>query len=132
MPTNKLNIFFMLFILAGILATTTAWTHAASAPRQTIVDPAAPKKSAYPKIVIYSVSWCPHCRELKEYLTARNIPFINKDVELDSAAMDELTEKYKSKGVPLIIIGNDQELLRGFTPELFENAVARARSGNKP
>jgi glutaredoxin-like YruB-family protein len=125
------NSIIMLFILAVILAIPVR-THAATAPQQTILNPAAPRKSDYPKIVIYTVSWCPHCRELKEYLTSRNIPFVNRDVELEPAAMDELTQKYKTFGVPLIIIGNDQEVVRGFTVELFENAVEKVRSGKKP
>lgn len=96
---------------------------------QTILNPAAPKKSPYPKIVIYTVSWCPHCRELKEYLTSRNIPFINRDVELEPAAMDELVQKYKTYGVPVVIIGKDQEIMKGFTAEQFETTVAKVRAG---
>ena len=106
--------------------------HAAAPASQTILNPAQPKKSAYPKIVIFTVSWCPHCRELKEYLTSRNIPFINRDVELDPAAMDQLVQKYSTYGVPVVILGNDQEILKGFTPAEFEKAVAKVRSSSKP
>ena len=81
------------------------------------------KKISYPKIVLYSVSWCPHCKAAKEYLTSRDIPFINKDVELDEKAMEELTEVYKSQGVPVIVIGDNAKVVRGFTPEMFEKAV---------
>jgi glutaredoxin-like YruB-family protein len=88
-------------------------------------------QSSYPKIVLYSVSWCPHCRAAKEYFTKKNIPFINKDVQIDSNAMDEVTGKYKSDGVPVIVIGNDQEILKGFSIEKFNDAVARVKSGKK-
>lgn len=101
---------------------------AADPPPQTILKPATPRKSVYPKIVIYTVAWCPHCRELKEYLTSRNIPFIARDVELEPAAMDELVQKYKTYGVPVVVIGNDQEVIKGFTGELFEKALARVRA----
>jgi glutaredoxin 3 len=103
---------------------------AAGSPAQTILNPAVPRKSQYPRVVIYTVSWCPHCRELKEYLTSRNIPFINRDVELEPAAMEELVQKYSTYGVPVIVIGNDQEIVKGFTGELFEAAVARVRKGS--
>src|SRR6185369_3463072 len=73
---------------------------AAGSPSQTILNPATTRKSEYPRIVIYTVSWCPHCRELKEYLTSRNISFINRDVELEPAAMEELVRKYGTYGVP--------------------------------
>jgi len=103
---------------------------AAGSPAQTILNPAAPKKSRYPRVVIYTVSWCPHCRELKEYLTSRNIPFINRDVELEPASMEDLVQKYGTYGVPVIVIGNDQEIVKGFSGELFEAAVARVHSGS--
>jgi glutaredoxin 3 len=77
----------------------------------------------YPRIVLYSVSWCPHCREAKEYLTSNNIPFINKDVELDDSAKNELMDKYKSGGVPLIVIGNDEKVIKGFNREKFEKIL---------
>lgn len=113
-----------LFLAAPYLA------DAAAPPAQTILNPAAPEKLLYPKIVIYTVAWCPHCRELKEYLTSRNIPFINRDVELEPAAMDELVQKYKTYGVPVVIIGNDQEVMKGFTAEQFEITMARVRAGS--
>jgi glutaredoxin-like YruB-family protein len=91
---------------------------------QSAVKPASAVQLKYPKIVLYSVSWCPHCKDAKEYFTKNNIPFINKDVELDEAAMDELTKKYKSQGVPVIVIGNDgSTVLKGFDPVKFENAM---------
>ena len=130
MSAAKISILSVLFILAASMSIFTLSAIASAAP-QTILNPAAPKKSAYPRIVIYTVSWCPHCRELKEYLTSRNIPFINRDVELEPAAMEELTQKYNTFGVPVVIIGKDQEILKGFTGELFESAVARVRSGSK-
>jgi glutaredoxin-like YruB-family protein len=101
-----------------------------SGSSQTILNPAAVKKSPYPKIVIYTVAWCPHCRELKEYLTSRNIPFINRDVELDATAMQDLENKYNSRGVPVVVIGNNQEVLKGFTAEEFEALVQKVRSGS--
>ncbi|MDO9068492.1 MAG: glutaredoxin domain-containing protein [Deltaproteobacteria bacterium] len=131
MPSTKPNTIIMLIILVIILATT-GGSYAAESLPQTILDPAVAKKSDYPKIVIYTVSWCPHCKGLKEYLTAHNIPFINRDVELEPAAMEELTGKYKTFGVPLIIIGNEQELLKGFAADQFEKTVEKVRSGNKP
>jgi len=77
----------------------------------------------YPRIVLYSVSWCPHCKEAKDYLTSHNIPFINKDVELDDDFKKELIEKYKTGGVPLIVFGKDEKLMKGFNRERFEKIL---------
>ncbi|HEY5523277.1 MAG TPA: glutaredoxin domain-containing protein [Desulfuromonadaceae bacterium] len=84
----------------------------------------------YPQIVLYSVAWCPHCREAKGYLTKNDIPFINRDVEVDAKAMEELTIKYNSTGVPVIVFGkgDDEVIMKGFTPELFQETLKKARS----
>lgn len=97
-------------------------------------SPLNPAKAAaakkYPQIVLYSVAWCPHCRETKEYLTKNDIPFINRDVEIDAQAMEDLTLKYNSTGVPVIVFGKgaDEIIMRGFTPELFQETLQKARS----
>jgi len=97
---------------------------------QNALDPAkvAAAKN-YPQIVLYSVAWCPRCRETREYLTKNNIPFIDRDVEANTKAMEDLTIKYNSTGVPVIIIGkgNDEVIMKGFTPELFQESLQKAR-----
>jgi glutaredoxin-like YruB-family protein len=120
-----------MLLIPAIIFLTDVGTDAADPPSQTILNPAAPKQSSYPRIVIYTVSWCPHCRELKEYLTSRDIPFINRDVELEPEAMDDLVQKYKSYGVPVVVIGSEQEVVRGFNAEQFEKAIAKVRSGGR-
>ena len=90
---------------------------------QSPVNPQSVLIKKYPRIVLYSVSWCPHCKDAKEYLTSHNIPFINRDVEMDDAAMSDLMEKYKSRGVPVIILGNDEKIIKGFDRDKFEKAL---------
>jgi len=90
---------------------------------QSPVSPQAAPKLSYPRVVLFSTSWCPHCKAAKEYFTRNNIPFINRDVEIDSDAMELLTGKYKSQGVPVIVIGDDAVVLKGFDPDRFEKAV---------
>ena len=100
--------------------------------------PAADRKShgsskmEYPKIVIYSVSWCSHCQEAKEYLQSKNIRFENRDVETDSNAMEILNNKYQTSSVPVVVIGDDDKVLIGFTPDEFEKAVAEAMKRKQP
>jgi glutaredoxin 3 len=98
---------------------------------QSVLDPAkAAAAKQYPQIVLYSVAWCPHCREAKEYLTKNNIPFINRDVEVDAEAMQDLTIKYSSTGVPVIVFGkgSDEIIMKGFTPELFQEKLQKIRA----
>jgi glutaredoxin len=76
----------------------------------------------YPKVVIYTTPWCTSCTAAKEYFLKNNIPFVKKDIDANDRYLDEMTGKYKSRSVPLIVIGRDQKVLHGFIPELFQQA----------
>jgi glutaredoxin 3 len=120
----------ILVVLALSLITTLPCVAAEQAP-QSRLDPAkAQETRKYPVIVAFTVSWCPHCRAAKEYMTSNNIPFINRDVELDPKAMDLLTGKYHSQGVPVIVIGTGENeiVLKGFTPESFQESLKKAQT----
>lgn len=116
--------FLSMLILALLIGSTAAEVRGEE-PTQSPLQaaPAAPK--VYPRIVLFSTSWCPHCKRAKEYFTSNNIPFINRDVEVDGEAMQLLTEKYKSQAVPVIVIGDDVVILRGFNEQKFEEAVKK-------
>lgn len=121
----------ILAVLALLLALAPGGAAAAEQPPQSPLDAdRAQEAKKYPLIVIYTVSWCPHCRATKEYLTRNNIPFINRDVELDPQAKELLTGKYQSQGVPVIVIGTGENevVLKGFTPERFQESLKQAQS----
>jgi glutaredoxin 3 len=111
-------------VLTAVLMLSSGFALAQDLPQSPITPQAVPNLK-YPKIVLFSTSWCPHCKTAKEYFTSNNIPFINRDVELDSDAMDTLTKKYKSQGVPVIVIGDDAVVLKGFDQGRFEKAVEK-------
>ena len=115
---------FLKATLAVALVLSPVFAQAENLQQSPIVPQAAPHRK-YPKIVLYSTSWCPHCKAAKEYFTRNNIPFINRDVELDSDAMALVTGKYKSQGVPIVVIGDDGTVLRGFDEKRFEQAVEK-------
>lgn len=120
---------------AALLLTVAISFSASEPPRQSTLDPArAEAAKKYPQIVLYSVAWCPHCREAKEYFTKNGIPFINRDVEVDAKAMEELTGKYNSTGVPVIVFGSgkNEMVMKGFTPELFREYLQKAQIKNGP
>lgn len=122
----------MLRTVCTVLALTviTCFSAGAETPRQSTLNPAkAAAAKNYPQIVLYSVAWCPHCRDAKEYLTKNNIPFINRDVEVDARAMEDLTIKYNSTGVPVIIFGKGENeiIMKGFSPERFQEIMQKAR-----
>ena len=118
----------LLFLVAAVAP---AFAASGTDTLQSPLSSAPAGRQDYPKIVLYSVSWCPHCAEAKEYFTRNNIPFINRDVELDPDAMELLQNRYKSAGVPVIVLGNDDKVLKGFNKDVFEKAVRELREQQK-
>jgi glutaredoxin-like YruB-family protein len=112
--------FFSIFM---VISGTTCYAADASMPQQSIINPIETETLVHPVIVLYSTSWCSHCKRTKEYFKKNNIPFINRDVELDSEAMDTLLNKYDTDAVPVIVIGNDDIILKGFKQDEFEKAL---------
>jgi glutaredoxin 3 len=113
-------------VLAVTLVLSPCFAQAQNLQQSPLVPQAAPNRK-YPKIVLYSTSWCPHCKAAKEYFTRNNIPFINRDVEIDTDAMDLVTGKYKSQGVPIVVLGDDAVVLKGFDEKRFEKAVDKLK-----
>jgi glutaredoxin 3 len=77
----------------------------------------------YPKIDLYTQPGCKSCAAASEYLTSNNIPFTKKDISQNSDYLDELAIRYKTRAVPVIVIGNDEKVLRGYIQEAFQMAV---------
>ena len=73
------------------------------------------------QIKIYTLSWCPHCNALKEYLNNRKIAYENIDVEENEQAADEITEKTGQSGFPIIYI--DEEIIIGFNKDKIEELI---------
>ena len=53
-------------------------------------------------ITIYSTPTCGYCHVAKDFLNARNIPFVEKNVATDLEARREMVEKSQQMGVPVI------------------------------
>ncbi|MDZ4697976.1 MAG: glutaredoxin domain-containing protein [Deltaproteobacteria bacterium] len=71
------------------------------------------------RVVLYGTSWCGACRTARQYFVQNGIAFVDKDVEKDAAAADELRDKATRLGVsadrvPVLDIGG--RLLIGFDP----------------
>lgn len=60
-----------------------------------------------PKLVFYGTSWCGYCKKLRQHLTANNTPYIEWDVEKNSAAMARF-KTLGGRGYPFAFIGHHQ------------------------
>jgi len=83
------------------------------------------------KITIYSTTWCAFCKTEKQYLDKLGISFVEKDIEEDKEAYEELMAKSGEggyQGVPVtdiagtLVLGFDRRKIdtlikeKGITP----------------
>jgi glutaredoxin len=57
-------------------------------------------------VTVLTTNTCPYCKMAKEFLNQNKIYFVEKDVNSDPQARQEMTNR-KITGVPAFIIGND-------------------------
>lgn len=67
---------------------------------------------------IYSTTTCPYCKMLKDYLTSKNVTYIEKLVDQDEAARNEMAAVSGGfLGVPFSVVVKDdgtKETIMGF------------------
>ncbi|OGM27988.1 hypothetical protein A3D00_04570 [Candidatus Woesebacteria bacterium RIFCSPHIGHO2_02_FULL_38_9] len=70
------------------------------------------------QIIVYSTTTCPYCRMLKDYLGANKISYIEKLVDQDEVAKNEMMKESSGfLGVPFTVIVKDdgiKETVLGF------------------
>ena len=57
-------------------------------------------------VILFTTQTCPHCKTAKAFLKQNNIQFVEKDVNVDAAAQQEMARR-GIRGVPTFIIGDD-------------------------
>lgn len=75
------------------------------------------------KVIIYSTTWCAFCKTEKQYLDRLGVAYVEKDVEEDKAAYEELMSKNGGafQGVPVTDIAG--ELVLGFDRPKIDSLV---------
>lgn len=79
-------------------------------------------------VVIYKAAWCGVCRKAAQFLRQRGVPFVEKDIEKDSAAQAEMLTKARAKGVAptgVPVIDFRGELLLGFDQARLSELIDR-------
>jgi glutaredoxin len=74
-------------------------------------------RSATKKVVIYSASWCGHCKKARQYFIANKIAFVEYDIEKSKAAQRHYLKLGGTGGVPLIMVGKRK--IQGFSAARF-------------
>jgi glutaredoxin len=81
-----------------------------------------------PAVTMYSTSWCGVCKKARAFMQAEGISFVEKDIEKDQSAAEELQRKAAqagvgSNGVPMFDIGG--KIMGGFDPKALVAALGR-------
>jgi glutaredoxin-like YruB-family protein len=76
------------------------------------------------KIEIYSTESCHFCHMAKEWLTAKNIPYVDYNVGENMEKRKEMVEMTGQLGVPVIKI--EDEVMVGFSPEQMSKILGIA------
>lgn len=76
-------------------------------------------------VIIYSTSWCAYCKMAKEYLDSLYVPNVEKDIESDESAHNELMQKIAGnfRGVPVIDISGD--IILGFDRQKIDESLRK-------
>lgn len=64
------------------------------------------------KIITYTLSWCPHCKALKDFLKSNKIEFEDIDMEANEDIAEDIIERTGQSGFPILEI--DNEIIIGF------------------
>ena len=75
------------------------------------------------QVVVYSTPGLPWCHRVKEYLSKKGISYTEYDVSVDRARAQEMVQKSRQMGVPVITIDND--LVIGFNQSQLDKLLAK-------
>lgn len=85
-------------------------------------DYSAYYQTAGAHVVLFSTSTCPYCKQAREYLAERGVPY--KDFVVDESKDSErLFGELGESGVPVLLAGDT--LVRGFNPKAYAAALAQ-------
>ena len=72
-------------------------------------------------VTIYTTPSCIYCKKAKAFFQANNVAYEEKDVSVDSAAVDEMVQKSGQMGVPVIDV--DKSIIIGFDETALREAL---------
>lgn len=74
--------------------------------------------------IIYSTNWCGFCAMAKQYFAQKDIEFVEKNIEEDRAAYDELVHKLNGQYVGVPVIDINGALILGFDRPKIDAALS--------
>jgi len=74
-----------------------------------------------PAVELFSTSWCPYCKQARDFFRSRGIPFADYDIEKDPSALRRKMKIDGHRRVPTAIIGG--KVVQGYSPAAYQEAV---------
>jgi glutaredoxin len=99
----------------------------AAAPPVAAPQAGAHAQPATANVILYGASWCGACHQTANWLRAHGIAFVEKDIEQDPGAQQEMMAKAQRAGVPtgsIPILDVRGRIMVGFSPADIERALA--------
>ncbi|MGM0873407.1 MAG: glutaredoxin family protein [Bacillota bacterium] len=78
-------------------------------------------------VTVYSQPNCPPCQVVKQFLDHHSVPYIEKDVSVDTEARDKLVYELKSTSTPTITV--DDQVVTGFDLQKLEELLGIQEKG---
>ena len=79
------------------------------------------------QVIVYGASWCSACHQAAAYLTSRHVALVEKVIEQDAAAAQEMREKAQRAGVAtgsIPILDVRGHVMVGFSAAAIDRALA--------
>ncbi len=73
------------------------------------------------EVKVYSTTTCPICHQLKDFLKANKVEFVDYDVQKDHSKAHEMIEKSGQMGVPVSEV--DGKIIVGFDEDKFKELL---------
>lgn len=111
-----------IIVIIGLMLFTGAGLHQGLlSSKEPLVATDDPRRvsNSLPEVVLYSTDWCGYCKEARLYFKAKQVAFIEKDIEKETLAAQEY-RRYGGNGVPFIRINNRN--MQGFSAKVFKGA----------
>ena len=90
--------------------------------------PPAAASAGSDSVVVYKASWCGACKSAAAYLRSRHVNFVEKDVEKDPGASQEMLQKAQAKGLSprgVPVIDFRGEIMLGFDQARLASLIDR-------
>lgn len=113
-----------------------AFEERARAARQpTAGEPSGAASAASGEIVVFGASWCGACRQAESYLRERGVAFVERDIEQDPAARQDMMRRARAagisaNGIPIIDIRG--RVLQGFDAGAIDRALRETGGTGAP